>query len=54
MSILTILESNLRTAEAARDDRAAERIRRSIDFFRAKAKAQNDNSGCPAGEPAPK
>jgi hypothetical protein len=43
VSILTILESNLRTAEAAGDDRAAERIRRSIEFFKTRAKADNDN-----------
>ncbi len=43
MNIIEVLESNLRTAEAAGDDRAAERIRRNIDFFKARAKAGNDN-----------
>lgn len=44
--MLEILESNLRMAEAEGDLRAAERIRRSIEFFRSRANAQNDNSDC--------
>ena len=43
--MLQILESNLRMAEAEGDLRAAERIRRSIEFFKSRANAQNDNSG---------
>jgi hypothetical protein len=43
VNIIEVLESNLRTAEAAGDDRAAERIRRNIEFFKARAKAGNDN-----------
>lgn len=41
--VIEILESNLRAAEAIGDTRAAEQIRRSIEFFKARANAQNDN-----------
>ena len=46
--MLQILEGNLRMAEAEGDLRAAERIRRNIEFFKSRAKAQNDNSDCTA------
>jgi len=52
--VIEILESNLRTAEAAGDDRAAERIRRSIEFFKSRANAQNDNSDCTNPKPRAK
>lgn len=38
MSVLEILESNLKTAEAERDTRAVERIRRNIEFLKSRAK----------------
>lgn len=44
--MLDILESNLRMAEAEGDLRAAERIRRNIEFLKSRANAQNDNSDC--------
>jgi hypothetical protein len=43
VNVIEILESNLRAAEAEGDDRAAERIRRNIEFFKTRAKAGNDN-----------
>ena len=52
--MIQILESNLRVAEAAGDHQAAERIRRSIEFFKARAKAQNDNSSCADQTPSAK
>lgn len=43
MSIIDVLESNLRLAEAEGDHRAVERIRRNIEFFKSRANAGNDN-----------
>ena len=41
--MLEILESNLRMAEAEGDLRAAERIRRNIEFLKSRAVPANDS-----------
>jgi len=52
--MIEILRANLRIAEDEGDHRAAERIRRSIEFLMSRANAQNDNFSCPVEKPAPK